>query len=322
LAVPIFLVTAPEPRSGKTYLVKLIGVVGTGHYPVNTAGSANSEEMEKRIETAGLSGRQILHLNNLPNGMVLSSQALAQISTEGQFVVRRLGVFEEGIIDCRGTTVFANGNNVTLAADLVERAALCRLDAKMADPGLRTFEFRPVETVLKARGEFLAAAFIIARAYLAAGEPRPPAMRAVAGFEGWTRFVQAPLMWLGCEDPLGNQELMRGLDPDRDQLSQLLGALRATYKDQQTTFTVADLARLAEETKGDLFGRPVFSYLKLREVMMFYGKINTRSFGHLLRRHLDRTDDGWGIKLAPSGDRANAYQLFKVEPKEAQVETF
>src|SRR5262249_41525281 len=50
VAVPIFLITAPEARTGKTYLVRLIAYFVTGHEPVPTAGSDRKEEMEKRIE--------------------------------------------------------------------------------------------------------------------------------------------------------------------------------------------------------------------------------------------------------------------------------
>src|SRR5262249_14058204 len=83
-AVPAFALIATQARSGKTYLVELIGVIARGHIPLPIAiGSEKAEEMEKRIETAGLSGRPILHLNNLPNGMVVESVALAQLSTEG-----------------------------------------------------------------------------------------------------------------------------------------------------------------------------------------------------------------------------------------------
>src|SRR5262245_17613648 len=82
-AVPLFVIVATEPRSGKTYLVQLIAVIATGHIPVPDAGSEDKKEMEKRIETAALSGRPIMHLNNLPNGMVVESEALAQLSTEG-----------------------------------------------------------------------------------------------------------------------------------------------------------------------------------------------------------------------------------------------
>ena len=47
-------------------------------------------------------------------------------------VVRKLGVHEEGICDCRATTVFANGNNVTVSEDLVPRTAAVRLNARLS----------------------------------------------------------------------------------------------------------------------------------------------------------------------------------------------
>src|SRR5262249_52353028 len=79
-AVPIFLINAPEARTGKTYLVCLITVLATGHVPPSTAAASEDrpDEIEKRIETAALSGRPIMHLNNLPNGMILESARLSE----------------------------------------------------------------------------------------------------------------------------------------------------------------------------------------------------------------------------------------------------
>jgi hypothetical protein len=212
-AAPIFLITAPEPRSGKTFYVQLVSVLATGHRPVNTAGSANSEEMEKQIGTAALAGRPVLHLNNLPNGMTLDSPTLAQIATDEEVTIRKLGKLEEGTCDCRAMTVFVNGNNVLVAGDLVERTVRIRLNARTADPGSRIFEFDPVERVRKDRGAFLADCFTVVRAYLAAGAPCPGGIRRVAGFDDWSRFVQQPLVWLGRVDPLKSQETARAADP-------------------------------------------------------------------------------------------------------------
>ena len=131
---PFFLITAPEPRTGKTLLVYLCAVLATGHNPVATAGSEKSEEMEKRIETAALSGRPILHFNNLPNGMMLESASLSQMITEGEVRIRKLGVHQEGLCDCRATTVFANGNNVTVSEDLVPRTVA---SASMQGPNIQ-----------------------------------------------------------------------------------------------------------------------------------------------------------------------------------------
>src|SRR5262249_47842577 len=151
------------------------------------------EEMEKRIETAALSGRQIMHLNNLPNGMVVDSQALAQCSTEGMIYVRKLGKHEEGLCDCRATTIFLNGKNILIAADLVPRTVMCRLNAQTETPEDRTFNFNPPEEVRKDRGKYLAAIFTIVRAYKAAGYPKQ-AHKVVAGFETWPRLIQQPLI--------------------------------------------------------------------------------------------------------------------------------
>jgi hypothetical protein len=163
---PLFLITAPEPRTGKTKLVYLCAVLATGRNPIATAGSEKPEEMEKRIETAALGGRPILHFNNLPNGMVLESAGLSQMLTEGEVVIRKLGVHEEGKCDCRATTVFANGNNVTVSEDLVPRTMAIRLDAQSERPEERSFEFDPIERVRADRGGYLAAVFTIVRAFM------------------------------------------------------------------------------------------------------------------------------------------------------------
>jgi hypothetical protein len=79
-------------RENLSCKLNLIAVVATGHIPVPTAGYEKPEEMEKRIKTGALKGRPVLHLNNLPNGMVVESEALAQLSIEGMVLVRPHGV--------------------------------------------------------------------------------------------------------------------------------------------------------------------------------------------------------------------------------------
>jgi putative DNA primase/helicase len=238
--------------------------------------------------------------------MTLESHALAQLSSEGQIFIRKLGRHEEGTCDCRATTTFMNGNNILVAADLVERTVFCRLNARTEEPGARQFSFDPVARVREDRGAYLADCFIIARGFLAAGAPRPQLMRRVAGFDEWSRFVQQPLIWLGCKDSLANQETARTLDPSREQLRQLLAALRKGFDEKPTTFTVADCAQRAKT----MISPDVYAYPELREQMSFHGDVNARSFGRLLMRHLDRIDDGWGIKLGAGGARVQTYELF------------
>ena len=308
--VPIFAVVAPEARTGKTHLVRLCAALATGHDPIPNAGGHSPEEMEKRIETAALAGRAIMHFNNLPNGMVLETEGLCQMSSEGQVTIRKMGRHREGLCDCRATTIFVNGNNISVGADLVPRTLVCRLDAQTDQPGTREFTFDPIDDRVRGhRGAYLAAIFTIARAFMTAGCPRPATIHAVAGYEEWSRWVQQPLMWLGMDDPCGGMTEARALDPKLEEVRQLLDVLKKYRKEIAGRFSVADCAKLADEIISDLKGRPIYRRQDLRDLMMSHGKMDNRAFGHLLRRCRDRRVEGWFIKFVSDSRNYAVYQL-------------
>jgi len=216
-AVPLFIVTAPKARTGKTYLINLIALLATGHVPVSIAGAEKKEEFEKRVETAALAGRPILHLNNLPNGMVVESDRLSELATEGIVKIRKLGRHEEGQCDCRATTAFLNGNNILVSSDLVARTIHCRINAQKENPGERTFALPlPDQRVRANRGIYLGAVFTIIRAFFAAGAPQQDKRQHMAGFEQWEQWVQQPLIWLGMDDPWGAMEEIQSMDPEEE----------------------------------------------------------------------------------------------------------
>jgi putative DNA primase/helicase len=308
IPAPLFEITAPEARTGKTYLAVLMSILGTGHKPVPTAGGKNEEELEKRVETAALAGRPILFLNNIKNGAVVESEALAQISTEGVIYIRKLGRHEEGVCDCRATTVILNGNNIQVAGDLVVRTVECRLDAHMEDPEKRDFDFDPIERVLGNRGKYLAACFTIARAYIAAERPDVKIHR-IAGFEKWSRFVQRPLVWLGREDPLKNMQSAKAVDPSVDDLRQLIEILKKYSSMLNRDFTVAELKKLAEE-KSLMGYEPRHPDLhQLMTEQGVRGQINAKRFGYFLRRHVDRKVNGWSIRRVSVNRGSASYRL-------------
>jgi hypothetical protein len=305
--VPIFLINAPEARSGKTYLINLISIIAVGHIPPSTAGASEDrpDELDKRIETAAMSGRPIMHLNNMPNGMVLDSARLSELCTEGLVYVRKLGRHAEGTCDCRATTVFINGNNVTVASDLVTRVLMGRLDAQMANPETRVFKNDPIAMVRADRGAYLGAIFTIVRWWRTSGEPTPTGMHKVLGFEGWSKMVQEPLMALGMADPYGNLERMRTTDVKRDEFLRLLTVLRALFAPTDK-FTTAMLTRKAEEPNSG----GGYRYPELRELMIVNGRINGESFGRLLKKHVNRRDnDGWSYTLHGTLGGSLAYRL-------------
>ena len=308
-AAPIFMIVAPEPRTGKTYLVQLISHIATGHGAMPIAGSDRREEMEKRIETAALSGRPILHLNNLPNGMSLESEALSQLSSEGHVMIRKLGRHEEGLCDCRATTTFVNGNNILVAADLVPRTPVCRLNANVEQPERRQFPFDPIALVRADRGAYLADCFTIARAFIAAGSPRPAEMHSVAGYEQWSKYVQQPLMWLGMADPFGSIQTTRAMDPTLEEFHHLLEVLKNYHNELTGRFNVSDCHRLAEEQISDNWSRPTYRRPDLRALMLVSGRVDTNAFGRLISKHLDRIHNGWCIKFVRDTNAGKAYRL-------------
>jgi putative DNA primase/helicase len=308
-AVPLFAIVGTESRTGKTYLVTLISLIAMGHVPISQGGSEKKEELEKRIETAALAGRPILHLNNLPNGMVVESERLSELSTEGAVYIRTLGRHEERLCDCRGTTMFLNGNNILMAADLVLRTATCRLNPQREDPETKEYDSpTPTELVRRDRSRYLADVFIIARAFLAAGCPKQD-RKIVAGFDDWSRFIQQTLIWLGQDDPLKDMDMMRGMDPKEEELQRLLNTLKKYHNKLKGKFTVADCTELAEETAHRKDGSRFFVHEDLRELMYQHGKIDGQHFGRLLMRNRDRIREGWQVRIAPAGKRTKAYEL-------------
>jgi putative DNA primase/helicase len=323
---PLFMVTAPEPRSGKTFICLLISAMASGWAPKPTAGSRNSEEMEKRIETALLGGPQILYLNNLPDGMTLSSSALEQIATEAILNIRKLGKMEEGSCDCRGaTTVLINGNNIVMSGALVERTLVSRIDAKMENPGERTFKNNPLQIITANRGKYLAAAFTLVRAYIAAGSPRSGATP-FAGFEKWSHFVREPLLWLGVADPFGTVVNARSLDPRRNDLRTLITELRRYIKLDEP-FESATLIPLAEEKF--LTGARMYELVRpqLNAVLRdLKGKLDANTIGRFkLMANRDKSIDGFRIELVTKDEKsANSFKLVWVgegEPPKLPQET-
>jgi putative DNA primase/helicase len=313
--VPLFVVVAPDARTGKTYLVNLIGLIATGTIPVRNAGAKNPEEFEKRVETAALAGRAVFHLNNLPRGMVVDSERLQELCTEGLVNIRKLGKHEEGDCDCRATTAFLNGNNILLAADLVPRSVTCQLDARSEHPEERTFKTNPMNVVRAGRGKYLAAAITILRAWHFARQEdvthvQGKKHKRVAGFEQWSKVVQQAMIWLDMEDPMGKMEEMRAADPTEENLVDLIDAVALAFRRElkevnsklQRVFNVRECKDLAQSNP------------KLEEMMLFHGRPNDKHFATLLMNARDKIRNGLCIRLAVKDDKRGRIAL-KALPK-------
>jgi putative DNA primase/helicase len=303
---PLFLITSPESGTGKTYLIWVFGTLATGQLPAATVAHKKEEEMEKRLSAAAFEADPITHLNNLDAD--LDSALLCQMVSDGIVKVRPFGRNDQLIrCDCRGMTVYANGNNVCVVGDLVRRTLKVRMNAKVEDPETRTFKFDPIDMIKAERGKYLAAVFTIVRAYMAAGCPDQK-VKPFNGYDGWSRMVRYPLLWLGEADPVESTLDARRDDPQREGLRLRIKALWDAFA--ESAFTAADIYKKA--SIGDEQLRAAFAHSD--------GGLNTKSIGKQLSADLDRYQGGFMIsRVKEDSVHGHGYVVVKEEEQGSLV---
>jgi putative DNA primase/helicase len=220
--VPMHLVTKPTPGTGASYLADCASMIATGERCPVKAAAPNYEETEKRLVGSALSGRPIIALDNCRE--FVAGEFFCQIVERPLLELRALGKSDMHRIP-NTFTMFANGNNAQVAADLVRRTVRCGLDANLEYPGTREFKGSPLAAIRQNRAQYIAAALTIPLAYMAAGHPNP--IPPLHSFEGWSGFVRDPLIWLGCGDPVATQKKLQATDPEKSELVGLFEAWKS-----------------------------------------------------------------------------------------------
>ncbi|MBV8525053.1 MAG: hypothetical protein JOY71_23515, partial [Acetobacteraceae bacterium] len=227
---PLHAFRAPTAGTGKSFLVDVASVIATGQVCPVVAAPRNEDELEKRLAALLIAGVPCVSIDNV-NG-VLASDLLCQATERPLVWVRKLGLSEMMLIESRAS-FFATGNALRMYGDLTRRTLPGDLDAQMERPEERVFPFNPVKRVLSDRGQYVAAALTVVRAYLAAGSPDllPP----LASYEDWSGLVRSPLVWLGCADPVQSIQAARDDDPELATLRQVLVLWRECFADDRMT---------------------------------------------------------------------------------------
>jgi putative DNA primase/helicase len=156
--------------------------------------------------------------------------------------LRPLGTSEELRV-ANTFTVFANGNNLVVADDVVRRSIRCGIDTNSETPETRTFSTNPQAMVLANRGDYIAASLTIGRAYIAARRPMRPAP--LPSYERWSDLVRGALIWLGYTDPVATMDDIRGTDPVRQDRAAIFAAWRDELKIDQG-YLASEIAEQAE----------------------------------------------------------------------------
>jgi putative DNA primase/helicase len=291
---PMHVTSAPVAGSGKSYIIDLAAAISIGQRAPVIAAGRDEAETEKRLVSALFGGQPIISIDNV-NGD-LGGDFLCQMVERPIVEPRVLGLSKLIRIESRATT-FATGNNIRLLGDMTRRVVLCSLDPNMERPELREFHSSPFDEVISQRGEYVAAALTIARAYAVAGFPGQ--LPALASFEDWSRIVRSALVWLGRPDPVDTMEAARADDPATSSLRAVLAAWHTAIGSGERTIAkviqAADERMMDNRIHADL-------YQALADVAQARpGEINSKSLGLWLARHKGRVVDG--LKIVAGYDK-------------------
>ncbi len=238
--VPMAVIDAPTPGTGKGMLLDLTTLISTGSLVPKRSPAGDNDEWRKELLAAALEGAAYFAIDNVAEP--LGAAALDSAITAGRITGRILGLSREAVVSIRWTWA-ATGNNIVVRGDLARRCYWIRLISPLADRSKRS-GFRHPELLSWAsenRPRLVAAVLVLVRAWFSAGRPKAETPT-FGSFERWARIVGGVLVHAGIDGFLGNLEGFRKrADQVRDQWEAFVAAWWATLGGREVT--VGDLTK-------------------------------------------------------------------------------
>ena len=202
--VPLFLVSAPVPGTGKSLLVQTLCSVVTGVPAAAMTEANDSEEWRKRITSVLQTSPPVVLLDNI--NRKLNSDALASVITTRVWQDRRLGQTE--MVQVQNNAVWvATANNPTMSGELTRRCVWIHMDPVAERPWTRTGFLHPLPMWGEEhRAELFGALVAVIDVWKQAG--RPLAAPLLGSFEHWSSTLGGVLKTAGFEGFLGNLEVL------------------------------------------------------------------------------------------------------------------
>ncbi|MBZ0272983.1 PriCT-2 domain-containing protein [bacterium] len=246
--LPIHLIEAPTPGTGKSLLAETVSLVCVGHGADVTTFDRDENDTRKKITAILASAPQIVLVDNLRKGL-LSSQIAAAITAD--IWTDRLLQTSQMLRLPNRAMWFATANNPALSMENARRSIRIRVDAKMDRPGRRRgFKHNPLrQWVMDNRPALVRAVLTIIRGWVAAGMPNTD--QVLGSFESWSKVVGGILQWLEVPGFLANaEELYEIADTEGSEWREFVAAWWDRFGPRFVTTT--DLLGLA--TAKDLLG--------------------------------------------------------------------
>ena len=296
---PMFAVDAPVMGAGKGLIVKIASLIATGRSaPILSQGQDEAED-QKRLGAMLLAGVPLMNLDNVERP--IGGDLLCSMLTERECSPRILGKSESPSVPCN-LTLFATGNNLQFAGDMVRRVLICRLDPGVERPDARVFRRNLNEWVPANRARLLTAALTVLRAYIVAGKPKqdiPP----YGSYEEWSDLVRSALVWLGEADPCLSRAALEEADP-------VLGALHSILplwhrQLGAKAFTAAEVCSMAD---GDLLA----ALLEVAASRRDSSQADAKRLGRWLMKYKGRV--AAGLRIVKGEDAHTKMALWRVVP--------
>ncbi len=256
--VPMAVVEAPAPGTGKTLLAESLLAVSTPGLIVSDTPSERDRdaaaEWSKLLPSLLAGAPAAVLLDNMRG--TISSATLEALLTSGDVVtVRKLGKSDETVqMDAGGLTLAATGNNAVFSRDMARRCYFIRLDAGMEAPDQRAdFGIPDLRAHIRERRfELLGDVLSILGAWIAAGRPEGKAHK--GSFDRWADVLSGVLDVAGIKDFLANDaQRAEAADPETLAWRGFFAAWRETHG--SAALTAKELVELAAEHEiiGDAF---------------------------------------------------------------------
>jgi len=243
--VPLAVLDAPQPETGKTLLALTASTIATGRPLAMGPMPAQDEELDKRITTMLMEGATAIGFDNVDG--TIRSPVLAAALTMPTWKGRVLGKSVSVEVPIRATWM-ATGNNIDVGGDMARRCYRIRIDPA---PSGHRFAHHLEAWVPEHRVELVAALCTVVAAWWAAGRPAAPEPVRMGSYDTWAATCSGILAQIGVVGFLANQAAFRA-DADQDAAAweAFLLALTGLYGDR--SFTTAGLVSDLGATDGEL----------------------------------------------------------------------
>lgn len=310
--MPLFLIDACSPGSGKTLTVDLISSIICGQtapklsYPT---GKESGAELEKILSSIAMDSPVLACFDNIALGAHVGGPALDKVITcNGYTQFRILGKTELKGIPWN-TILVMTGNNASsfIRDDTRRRVMTCRLVPNVERPETRSgFKYPDILAHVKEnRPQLVAAALTILRYWFLNKSEK---QKCVWGsFESWARVIPEAI------ELAGGPNIMNTLSKEEDTMSEEILSAVDVYKMLYREFPNG-------ATSGEIFNTKHLNVTEPLENVLGRG-YSSKSIGRYLKAKKDRIFSGMRLRLANKGHRKVRYWVESVDVRKENIVT-